>query len=641
MTTDAGSAGITPTWGTRVATIAVTLSTAMGMCLAAAFVVDRTPLDSGSPAFARTLGGTAVLAALLLALAVLSEPATSPAKATSRLVRTAISLQPYAVFAVLAAWAILLRPTDRGLTRFDRVTVLAALWTAFAVACVFVLNRGDDGTGRMRKRGTVISVMPAVLGLCAVLAVLVVRRSAAQVDVVLLPGMLIFAIASVAILPAVSVQGAVKGLDTMRRRGERAVRFARDRPWLIVGCATAKLIAIGVIWLASPVPDASRPVMDTSWPAWVLSGVAATLTLALFAVDKRAGLSAMDQHALSRTAGWLVGSSLGVLVATAFAIGMISNLVQQPLAIVAGAAVLGLGAAVGCLSRRSARGISYLLVVLSAAGLAVLMGTDPVAERAPLADITEPLAWVALGAGLVVGALWILIRRARSPRPADSGHRRWTLLVWAVAACAVVTTGFILWLAPAMTALNVDLALTVMLTAAAVLSAFGVQHEIDGFEIAVTLAVTAVLVDLPLVARLMAYPEWVTTAIAVLAVLGPGTAAIWNAFGTGPDTDSRRSATRGLALVSLLYCLPLTLVWLLPPASVKVVVDTVGTAVFAVLALPLALLLIAGGEWSVRKDDEFSVTRWGRGAPAGARDGARWSPAGGPAEPSAPRRAPR
>src|SRR6185312_3632762 len=127
------------------------------------------------------------------------------------------------------------------------------------------------------------------------------------------------------------------------------------------------------------------------------------------------------------------------------------------------------------------------------------------------AAIDVKTAAVVGGIGLVAGVIGVVVLIVVRRRLA------WLVYLGAVLLWIVVLQVLKPWWAPDMTMLNLDVALTLLLTIAAVLLARGVQRDIDAFEITVTMAVTFLVIELPLISGLMPLPETITLWVAVTA----------------------------------------------------------------------------------------------------------------------------
>jgi hypothetical protein len=100
---------------------------------------------------------------------------------------------------------------------------------------------------------------------------------------------------------------------------------------------------------------------------------------------------------------------------------------------------------------------------------------------------------------------------------------------------------------PGTTALNIDLALTLLLLIAAVAWMRGRQHLVDGFEIIVTVVVLSVLIELPMVLDML--PEPTRRALLIAALLTPAIASIWKHLSGLEPELAGRPALRGLAVM--------------------------------------------------------------------------------------------
>jgi hypothetical protein len=139
--------------------------------------------------------------------------------------------------------------------------------------------------------------------------------------------------------------------------------------------------------------------------------------------------------------------------------------------------------------------------------------------------LNVPLVVSVLVVCLVIGLICVLVRIVRTRR-----------FAWLVYVAAVVV-----WV------------LILLMIVAAVLLALGRQRAIDAFEITVTLAVTFILIELPLIAGLLPYPETVKLFIAAVALLTPGLAALWAGTRMLAEPSEQRAGMSRLATSSLLY----------------------------------------------------------------------------------------
>jgi hypothetical protein len=138
-----------------------------------------------------------------------------------------------------------------------------------------------------------------------------------------------------------------------------------------------------------------------------------------------------------------------------------------------------------------------------------------------------------------------------------------------------------------------------------------VQRKIDGFEITVTLAVTFLLIELPLIAALLPYPEVLKQSLAAIALLTPGCAALWAGSKMLAEPSEQRPGMTRLAMSSLLYYLLLALVWPIKDIDIPGLINGLVGSVVSFLSVPLVLLLVAAGESGAR----VAATPAGRGKP--------------------------
>ena len=437
--------------------------------------------------------------------------------------------------------------------------------------------------------------VPAILILAILVGAVAVGRSPLVVSTLLMPTLALAGFAAIAVLPAVSAESAVKGLDAVRNRGERAVRFARRRPRLVAATAVLKLLVIVVIWVVSSVRNIDAGVPGSTPSAWLLASATAVFVVVLFVLDRRLGLAAADHPVVSRTSGLLLGGSLVGLIAVSLFIGTFGAVVRQPLPLVGIAVLLALGAVTGGLRDRRARLATYAAAAVLAILAAIFLTRPPDAGSSGLAPnvVNLPLAVFVLAVGLAVGFVFMLVRIRRTRRST------WLVYVAAVLIWAVIV---VLWMlfAKTMTMLNVDVVLTLLMTVAAVLLALGVQREIDAFEITVTLAATFILIELPLIAAQLRYPEQLKQSIAAIALLTPGCAALWAGSKMLAKPSDQRAGMSRLAVSSLLYYLLLALVWAIKDIDIPGLINSLVGVVLTFLTVPVVLLLVAAGESGAR-----------------------------------------
>lgn len=583
----------------RVTAIAVMCSTVVAMTLVALVVFGHNVIGPDqSHTTWHAVGAVVVFVGLLLALTVLAGTLDLAPTAgwAGRPVAVIDRLLPFAGFVALAYSVVLLQPAAVGEVMRTPVVVPAiALWLVFAVACVFVSRRvARDTSGLFDVQRTAKTAVPAVLILAMLVGAMAVGRSPDVAANLLMPTLALAGFAAIAVLPAVSAEGAVKGLDAVRNRGERAVRFARRRPWLVAAAAVFKLLVIVAVWGVYHLRRPPGVVLGSTVSAWVLASTTAVFVMVLFILDRGFGLAAADHPVVSRTSGLLLGGSLGVLIAMACIVGTLGVVVRQPLPLIGVAVLLTLSSATGGLRNRRARLATYAVSAVLAILAAILFTRAHSAGGSAFSPtmLNFPVVGSVLGVGLAMGVVFMVVRIRRT--------RRFTWLVY-VAAVLIWVMILALWplVAKPMTMMNIDLVLTLFMILAAVLLAFGVQREIDAFEITVTLAATFILIELPLIAALLPYPETLKLSIAAAAVLTPGFAALWAGTKMLAEPSDQRAGMSRLAVSSLLYYLLLALVWAVD-MDVPDLMNKLAGVALTFLTVPLVLLLVAAGESAAR-----------------------------------------
>lgn len=584
----------------RVSAIILMCSTILAMTLVTLLIFGCN-LIGPDPAHAtrHALGAVVVFVGLLLALTVLAGTLdVTPTAGWARGPATVVDrLLPFAGLVAVAYSAVLLQPVALGqVMRTPVETPAIALWLVLAVACVYAsrrVARSDSGlfdAQRMTK-----AAVPAILLLVMLVGAMAVAQSPDVATTLLMPTLVLAAFSAIAVLPAVGAESAVKGLDAVRNRGERAVRFARRRPWLVAATAAFKLLVIIAIWIVSSVRGSSGGVPGSTLSAWLPATAAAVFVMVLFVRDRRFGLAATDHPVVSRASGLLLGGSLGGLIAVTCILGTLGVVVKQPLPLIGAVVLLTLGAATGGLRDRRARlatyGVAAVLAVLTAIVLTHGHSTGGSAFSPKMLSV--PVVVSVLAVGLAIGFVFMLVRIRRT--------RRFTWLVQIAAVLIwMMFLVFCSLFAKSMTMLNVDVVLTLLMIVAAVLLALGVQRKIDAFEITVTLAATFILIELPLIAALLPYPEALNLSFAAVALLTPGLAALWAGSKMLAEPSEQRAGMSRLAVSSLLYYLLLALVWPIEGIDIPGLINGLVAGVLGFVTIPIVLLLVAAGESGAR-----------------------------------------
>jgi hypothetical protein len=572
----------------------------VAVVLTSLLIFGRGPVNPAKPGFWYDVSGMVIFIGLLLPLTTFAGAFRAPAArgATGRMWAGLEWLLPYGGLVVLVASVTLIDLSALA----SKVGMVASLglWFCLAVTSVYVLHRFGRATPDLLdpKRTAAVGV-PTLLTLTLVLVVLIAEGSESVVTVMLKPALVLAALTSVVFLPAVAVGGAAKGLDAIRNRGERGVRFLRVRPWQVVTLGVVKIGVIVILWALSRSRSPTHSPLGSSLGAWLLAGGTALAVTVLFGVNHRVRLNKSDHLTVSRTAGILVGGSLAPLVALCIVVAISLVLVRQPVMLIGVAAVIGIALLAGRARAHRARLVAYASAAIVAMGAAVLI-PRPVrvgGTPSPEFGLTILVGGAVIGVGLLAGVAAIVVIAIRRRRYA------WLIYLGAVLSWILVIAGLKpLWAAD-MELLNFDLALSILLTGAAVLLAVKLQTTIDAFEITVTFAVMFLVIEVPLIGALMPAPDQAKRWLAVFALAGAAIGTVWSLTAALARASERSSAVVRLATSTLLYYLFLALAWLLPPASTDAIKSIPG-AVQPFLTIPLVLLLVAAGEAAMKSDDE-------------------------------------
>jgi hypothetical protein len=406
----------------RVSAVALMCSTVLAMTLVALVVFDRSPIGPDSTPTWRAVGGVVVFVGLLLALTVLAGTLNVAPTAgwAGRPGAVVDRLLPCVGLLVLAYSVVVLQPTYLGeLMGTPAALPAVALWVVLAIACVYVSRREKrDTSGLFDKHRTARAAVPAVLILAILVGALAVGHSPAVVTNLLTPTLVLAAFSAIAVLPAVSAESAVKGLDALRNRGERAVRFVRRRPWLVTATAVFKLLVIVAVWGVWYLRRPGEIVLGSTLNAWVLASATAVIVMLLFVVDRHFGLAASDHPVVSRASGLLLGGSLGTLIAVSLIVATLGVIVRQPLPLIGVAVLLALAAATGGLRDRRARLASYAAAAVLAVVAATFLTHAPGAGGSVFSPsaLNVPLVVSVLVVCLVIGLICVLVRIVRTRR---------------------------------------------------------------------------------------------------------------------------------------------------------------------------------------------------------------------------------
>lgn len=569
---------------------------ALAVLLMALFLLGAGPLDWYASVRQRTAAGVTILGGATLGFAVLAgtlrvAPSLPPGPRV--LVAAFLRILPLAgLFAVV----ISVIAVDRDVVRnYAGTGTWLAMWLSLAVACVYVLRRGNRSPhGVLDPDRATRVVLPAVL-LAAVSALpLAFGR---QVDVtlqLLTPAILITAIATGPLLFGVLFAGIVGGLQATKDRGERLARAVERHTGVVMLLVIGKLAAIAIVWTLwhfLPHKSADGSALTWSLPSWLAAATAAGIVILLFVINGHIRLSVWDHPAVTRVSGLLVGGAIGVAFGTGFVIA-ISGVFGPARPFI----FLGLGALVtlGFLSRRAQRTRGRTAAYLAAAGIAVatalaLTPLSTMAASPPIGKaVTDPLEVVMRAImllALIAAAVWLFVSAITRRRFG------WLTYAFTVFAWMVVVS---VWhsVAPPVQLMNFDLALTVLLGVAAGLYALGIQRAIDGLEIVVAIVVTFFLIEGPMIVAVL--PEALQVLPILAVFVGPGIASIWHDARAFEDPDEQRRAMIRLATTTLFYYSLMATA--LANQNVAAVVNDLEQWALSFLSIPLVLLLVAARE---------------------------------------------
>ena len=461
----------------------------------------------------------------------------------------------------------------------DRIAVRAVLWAALAFVFALVARRPRPAATHL----AVLLVPPAALVLAAVLACALGASFVPGVALLTNP-LIVSAIGALVVVPAVLVGSAVQGLQDTRDRGLRLARLIERRPRIVLVVLGTNLLALVLLVVVTSWASPRQVLLRPDARAWAAAAVIALVLVGTLTLDRRIGLDSDDHDAAGTLLTLVVAVPIAVVVLLATGLAAVSLLLNRP-AILAGLVVLP--CCVLVLRRRRLR--PRLQTTLAVVVGALLSSVALVRVRALPAGarITRwevgavgghGVALLAVLGGLAfVGAVLtaVLVGRAR-------------LLVYlgAVGLWTALVAGVDVW-AGGGSLINIDLVLTLLLSVLAVLWITGRQQEVDGFEVVLTVVVTATLWLAPLVVSLA--PSRLAPWLVVVALALPGLTAVWDRW-----KQLRRQepgAGTDLARWCLSYALLAALVWL-TGGSVASLPDSVSTALLAYVLLPLAMLLV-------------------------------------------------
>lgn len=581
----------------RVLVVALLAAAVSAMVTAGASFGGIPLLDEERSAERHAAAGLLVFAGLVLSLGVLAESirATTVDRGISgyatRIGERALPVVGLVLYAVAAlAMENGMRTAQGSLWTLFRTTV----WVGLAISFVYVLGP---------RRTTTPSFTVAFPAMCLLISLAVLRASNAgpqNISALLTWPLVILALCGIApILVGVVLSGALRGLAATRARGETVAKRAEKTSWLLVVVIVAKLAVIATItvlhWRLRP--DFKLP----SPSDFVLAAVVASAVMVLLIVNGRIQLSIASHGTATQWVTTAFAGSVGVtLVLLTTASLLLLFAVVRPLSLVAVVLFAGLGvAAARAVSRRSLVG-GYLLAAVLGAVTATTLAAHQTGITLRFDDPTFVLVGTSI-LGLLFLCTIVALFIVTLVLVIKNRRREWLVYIGAIAVWFTLVEA---WRALGTTNdLAFDLALTSMLGVAAVLYAKGVQESVDPFEIVVVISALFLLVDYPGLMKFAAVPL-PATPLLLLAVLGPGVAALRSGLADVNRADSRRRGLTRLATTSFLYLALCALIWLtdFDAAAAKSTLDGVA-ADAKPLVMPVALLLVAAHRQVGKQED--------------------------------------
>jgi hypothetical protein len=387
-----------------------------------------------------------------------------------------------AALTILFALVAVDAPAFTGMGLAPLVAVRALLWLALAAALLVVLRQPSPApvqtaadSDRLRRLA-----LPTVLLLALIVLLLLLSQSLVAVLAFILPGLTVVALAALVVVPAILVSATLAGLADTQAYRVRLSALIERRPRLVLLVLIAKLVLITLVWLLGRWRSPNSLLFNPSAAAWIGSLLVAGIVLILLGAERRLGLSIGDHPRVARLSGWLVAVPLGIVALLGLLIGVLPTLSHQPWTII-GLATLALMAVLFRGDVDGWRRAVRWAVAMTVAVLLSLLAPRSVPFDLPsfLADgslINRRTLIVLLIIGLLVGIAVLLVLAVKT-RQVRLGVYLLAVALWV----AVLVT--LSRVEPGTTALNIDLALTLLLLIAAVAWMRGVQHLVDGFEI--------------------------------------------------------------------------------------------------------------------------------------------------------------
>ena len=484
---------------------------------------------------------------------------------------------------VLAATAVFPLSLDQSADLVERLVVRGVLWCGLGLA-ILQLVRSRRSAGQADP-GLVLLIAPASM-LPAAAATAVFERSLSPAVELLTVPLSVAAALGVVVVPALLISSAVTGLQDVHDATRGLTWLSVDRPRTVLLVLIANLVLVALIWGVGTALDPAIGLWDPRPAGWLAAAICAALIIIMLTVERRIVLRAADHSTIALAAGLVVAAPIAALMLVFFGVFVLGAALNDPLSL-AGLALLVVGVVT---VQRLVHRVATQFLAVAALGIIIAgLGSLP-SPSLPIATSLRALSQdyardFGVAAALAISALVLAVIGVIV---AACLFRQVRLLVYLAAVAGWVLMTLLLKNLTGVTALNLAVALTVLLMLATVLWLTGRQRAIDGYEVVLTVVVTASLWLLPLALRLV--PDPVSDWLVAGALLLPAVSSLGTHL-----RDRKRSGPRvaggQLGLTCLMYGMLAALVWVIGAGQVTVS-DNVATAVSEYVLPPLGLLLI-------------------------------------------------
>lgn len=543
------------------------------------------PLNDG-PSVASLLTGVTCLVATATALAIaarcsLVEPGGA-GRGETWVLTAAVGVLGMGGLALLMVWDL---PSIRAVNPLLGEVLGFVLWSGFGYFAYAFHRLHAPGASTRERASRAVQV---IVGPSALIVVAVFITAVAG-NLILALGLLqralaLTSFASIFIVPTLLVRAGLAGLAKSRDRADIVSRILPDTParatWFLIAKAAALLAVVALIPLWSP----GAVLVSSSPLSWVGAFVAGGLVVLLLWFDHQPWPARRDLKVLRTAGGLLLAVPLGILVAVAFAMGIGPMIVVHPWQ-AAAAMVVGLATWFPAhrLAGASGRRGGWLVATATGAagwltfGRTSTVGTSigPVAGPT-LAVAINIFAW-SLGL-LAVAFIVLAVARRQS--------RLLTYLV-AVVVWIALNLSYPLW-TPGVMALDIDLALIVLLCLAMAGNARGLLRRIDPAEVVVVAVAVFLAMDVPVLLR-FAPQAWTTWLLAIAAMSAVGL-EFWFELPALAWPEDKRSAVRSLSLTCLAVSMTAALAWSVGTANLALP-ENMANTVLGFVSLPVAVVL--------------------------------------------------